>query len=118
MVFTDHCLRCHESGRRGAPVIGDREDWQERIGQPLDTLIRHAIEGHGRMPPRGDRDLSDQDVAAAVAYVVDRARTIAANHDLSAGSPAAGESSRPAGDPYDQMVVQMFLMLLGKERWK
>ena len=118
VVFTENCLRCHGSGRRGAPVVGDSEDWKGRISQPLDTLIRHAIEGHGRMPPRGDRDISDQEVAAAVAYVVDRARAIAADDGQSADLPTAGASLRPAGDDYDQVVVQMFLMLIGKDRWK
>ena len=54
LVFVDKCLRCHESGRRGAPVYGDTADWAERLEQPLDTLIAHAVQGHGRMPARGD----------------------------------------------------------------
>ena len=65
VVFTNKCMRCHESGRKGAPVFGDSTDWAERLEQPLDTMIGHAINGHGRMPARGDQDISDQDVAAA-----------------------------------------------------
>ena len=114
VVFTEHCLRCHESGRRDAPVIGDSDDWEARIGQPLDTLIRHAIDGHGRMPPRGDRDISDQDVAAAVAFVVDRARAIAAAEGQALPPPAAERQP----DELDRGVVQVFLLLFGKERWK
>ena len=113
VVFTENCLRCHGCGRRGAPLVDDADDWRERVGQPLDTLIRHAIDGHGRMPPRGDRDLSDQDVAAAVAFVVDRARTLAAGAGASSPPP---EAAQPDG--HDQAVVRMFLLLLGKERWR
>jgi cytochrome c5 len=110
VVFTEHCLQCHGSGRKGAPVLGDTGDWDERLEQPLDTLIEHAMLGHGRMPPRGELDLNDQDVAAAVAYVVNRARVIAAAEDRLTPVPA-GE---PALDASDYAIVQMFMLLLGK----
>ena len=113
IVFTENCLRCHGCGRRGAPLVDDADDWQGRVEQPLDTLIRHAIDGHGRMPPRGDRDLSDQDVAAAVAFVVDRARTLAAGAGASSSPPADAQSNG-----HDRAVVRMFMLLLGKERWR
>ena len=54
VVFTDKCMRCHESGRKGAPVLGDTSDWQERLTQPPEKMIEHAIAGHGRMPARAD----------------------------------------------------------------
>ena len=84
VVFLDKCMRCHESGRKGAPVFGDTGDWADRVEQPLETLIEHAISGHGDMPARGDQEISDQDIAAAVAYVVNRTRVIAADE----GHPA------------------------------
>jgi cytochrome c5 len=117
VVFSEKCLTCHEGGRKGAPVLGETEDWRERLDQPLDTLIEHAIGGHGRMPPRGDQDLSDQDVAAAVAYVVNRARVIAALEGQQIEAPLAGPTAAQV-DTADDAVLQMFLMLLGKERWK
>ena len=110
VVFTEHCIRCHGSGREGAPVLGDTGDWDERLEQPLDMLIEHAILGHGRMPPRGELDLNDQDVAAAVAYVVDRARMIAAAEDGLTPAPAGKQTI----DASDYAIVQMFMLLLGK----
>ena len=118
VVFTDRCMRCHESGRKGAPVLGDIGDWRERLEQPLDELIGHAIAGHGQMPARGDQDVIDQDVADAVAYVVNRTRVIAADEDNLQPAPAAVLSSDQAGDSFDRAVLQMFLILLGKDRWK
>ena len=118
VVFNDKCMRCHESGRKGAPVLGDTEDWRERLAQPLDTLIEHAISGHGDMPARGDQDVTDQDIAAAVAYVVDRTRKIAAD-ELNALPPSsAGNRVRPELDSSDQAAVHMFLMMFGKDRWR
>lgn len=117
-VFTGKCMRCHEGGRRGAPIFGNTEDWEERLEQPLDTLIEHAIFGHGRMPARGEQDLGDQEIAAAVAYVVNRTRVIAGTEGKLQPAPA---DVRPAGQmegASDYAVLQMFLLLLGKNSSK
>ena len=118
VVFMDKCMRCHESGKKRAPVLGDTGDWKERLEQPLDTLIEHAIAGHGDMPARGDQDVSEQDVAAAVAYVVDRTRTIIVADISSLPPQAAGVSADNVDDPPDRAVVHMFMLMLGKERWR
>ena len=118
VVFMDKCMRCHESGKKGAPVLGDTGDWKERLQQPLDTLIEHAIAGYGDMPARGDQDVSEQDVAAAVAYVVDRTRTSIVADVNSLPPPAAGVSADNVADPSDRAIVQMFMLILGKERWR
>ena len=118
VVFMDKCMRCHKSGKKGAPVLGDAADWMERLEQPLDTLIEHAIAGHGDMPARGDQDVSEQDVAAAVAYVVDRTRKIVVADFNSLPPPEAGVPADKVGDSSDQAAVHMFLLILGKEQWR
>jgi cytochrome c5 len=121
VVFSEKCLECHERGRHDAPVLGNIDDWRERLDQPLSTLIQHAIEGHGDMPARGDHDLTDQQVAAAVAYVVDRARLIIAGDDLNNLPPTGAgptEPQLPSPKVSDETIVQMLFMLVGKERWK
>ena len=118
VVFMDKCMRCHESGKKGAPVFGDTRDWVERLAQPLDTLIEHAIAGHGDMPARGGQDINEQDIAAAVAYVVDRTRTIIAADINSFPSTAAGVSANDVDDASEQAVVHMFMLMLRKERWR
>ncbi len=76
-VFTTNCLSCHGKGEDGAPRPDSASDWKERLKQDQDTLIRHAIDGHGRMPPKGGFfNLSDAEVEAAVAYVVHRSQKI------------------------------------------
>lgn len=76
-VFTTTCLSCHGKGEYGSPRPDRAADWEERLKQDQDTLARHAIHGHGRMPPKGGfSDLSDADVEAAVAYVVEKSQTI------------------------------------------
>jgi cytochrome c5 len=74
-VYNAACLACHGAGIGGAPVLGDADAWGPRIEQGMETLVGHAINGYqgeaGYMPPKGGRvDLSDEEVAAAVEYMV------------------------------------------------
>ena len=74
-VYNSACLACHGAGIGGAPILGDAGQWEPRIAQGIETLTRHAIEGYtgslGYMPPKGGRmDLSDDEVADAVDYMV------------------------------------------------
>ena len=76
-VFSTNCLSCHGKGEYGAPRPDSASDWGERLKQNQDTLVRHAINGHGRMPPKGGFfNLSDAEVEAAVAYVIDRSQKL------------------------------------------
>ncbi len=66
---------CHAAGVAGAPKPGDKADWGPRIAQGKDTLYKHALEGFngakGSMPARGgNTKMSDEDVKAAVDYMV------------------------------------------------
>src|SRR5512135_721619 len=73
-VFEAVCTTCHTPGALGAPKFQNKGDWGPRIAQGYDTLIKHALSGIRSMPPRGgDADLSDTEVARAVAYMADAA---------------------------------------------
>jgi len=74
-VYNEACLVCHGAGIGGAPMLGDASAWGPRIDQGLDVLKDHAINGYsgelGYMPAKGGRmDLADEEVAAAVEYMV------------------------------------------------
>lgn len=75
-VYNAACLACHGAGIGGAPILGDVDAWTARIAQGMDVLNDHAINGYtgsvGYMPAKGGRvDLSDEEVADAVAYMVE-----------------------------------------------
>lgn len=73
-VYTAVCSACHTPGALGAPKLNSKGDWASRLGQGFDTLTKHAIEGIRAMPPRGGNpDLSDIEVARAVAYMANSA---------------------------------------------
>ena len=74
-VYNSACNACHGTGVGGAPRVGDNTAWVDRIAQGMDTLNDHAINGFtgsaGVMIAKGGRmDLSDEEVIAAVEYMV------------------------------------------------
>jgi cytochrome c5 len=78
-IYTKSCSTCHGMGIAGAPKVGDAAAWEARIAQGEQTLVDHAINGYqgasGYMPAKGGfAFLSDEDVAAAVAYMVAESR--------------------------------------------
>jgi len=47
------CALCHVTGVGGAPLVGNVEQWQERVEQGRELLLAHTIEGFNAMPPLG-----------------------------------------------------------------
>lgn len=68
------CIACHGAGIAGAPKFGDKAAWAPRIKQGKDVLYTHAIKGYqgkaGMMPAKGGSSASDDEVKAAVDYMV------------------------------------------------
>lgn len=90
-VYEAACVACHGSGALGAPRFENKGDWNARIGQGYDTLVKNAIEGIRQMPPRGgNADLTDAEVARAVAYMAN-----AAGASFEAPAAAAAEAAAP-----------------------
>ena len=78
-VYASACAVCHSAGIAGAPRTGDVAGWESRIAQGMATLVEHAVNGFqgatGVMPPKGgNAALSDDEVAAAVEYMVELSR--------------------------------------------
>lgn len=74
-VYTKSCAMCHDTGVAGAPRVGDDAAWSARTAGGMDAVYEHAINGFqgetGMMPPKGGNSgLSDEDVKAAVDYMV------------------------------------------------
>ena len=54
-VVAASCNSCHVVGVLGAPKIGDKAAWSQRLAAAggLDGLTASAIKGKGAMPPEG-----------------------------------------------------------------
>lgn len=78
-VYKNTCAMCHQTGAAGAPIAGNKEEWAPRIAQGTATLYDHAIVGFtgakGMMPAKGGNpSLPDEDVKAAVDYMVNKSQ--------------------------------------------
>jgi len=70
-TYQSACFACHGTGAAGAPKLGDKAAWKNRIAQGDATLFDHAINGFKGMPAKGgNASLSDAAVKAAVEYMV------------------------------------------------
>jgi cytochrome c5 len=70
-VYNSACFACHQSGVAGSPKLGDKAAWTARIAAGNDVMYTTALKGKGAMPPKGgNMGLSDDDVKAAVDYMV------------------------------------------------
>ncbi|MBP6345593.1 cytochrome c5 family protein [Neisseriaceae bacterium CLB008] len=78
LVFNKVCIQCHaeDSTVANSPKFNHPDQWGPRIAKGYDTLLDHAINGfmNDTMPARGGRsDLTDDEVARAVAYMANSA---------------------------------------------
>ena len=74
-VYDQVCATCHESGKIGAPKIGDTASWKPILEKNMDVLITNTLKGYKNNPPMGGcYDCSDTDVIAAVKYLVQESR--------------------------------------------
>lgn len=74
-VYEKVCVACHASGVASAPKFGDKAAWAPRIGTGRDALVASVTNGKGAMPPKGGAgDLKDDDLKAAVDYMLSAAK--------------------------------------------
>jgi cytochrome c5 len=77
-LYEASCQACHGAGIAGAPKFGDKAAWAPRIKQGLAVMEDHAIKGFmgkaGMMPARGGSSASDDEIKAAVEYMVAAAK--------------------------------------------
>jgi len=116
------CSMCHAAGLMNSPKIGDKGQWQPRIAQGYETLVKHAIEGIRSMPARGGNpSLSDNEVANAVAYMANQSGANfketapkAAEVDPAAEAPAVPAADAKAAEPVAQKVAAAAPAAAGK----
>jgi cytochrome c5 len=76
-TYTKACASCHATGAANAPKFGDKAAWAPRIKTGMPALYNTALKGKpgtAMMPKGGNASLSDDDVKAAVDYMVAAAK--------------------------------------------
>lgn len=73
-IYGTSCLSCHGAAVLGAPKLGDKPSWTPRLAKGVAVLHASAIDGFKMMPPRGgNAALKDEEVKAAVDFMVSKA---------------------------------------------
>ena len=73
-VYNAACLACHWTGAGGAPKVGDVAAWVDRIAKGKEALYSSGINcvaGTGMIAKGGCMSCSDQEIMAAVDFMVD-----------------------------------------------
>ncbi|MGZ8272753.1 MAG: c-type cytochrome [Burkholderiaceae bacterium] len=97
-VVKQVCSGCHDTGKGGAPKIGDRSAWAKRVSGGLDAVTSSAISGHAGMPARGGMaNLTDPEMRAAVLYMFNAGGGTPAAGPTVAGPTAAAAAAATAG---------------------
>ncbi len=76
-VYNQACAACHGTGAGGAPMVGKVDQWAPRIAKGMDALHDagvNGIAGTAMMAKGGRADLSDEQVVAAVDYMVENSQ--------------------------------------------
>jgi len=98
-VYNKACVACHATGAANAPKIDDKAAWEPRAAQGVAQLLQTAIAGKGAMPPRGTcADCSDEDLKAAIEYMLDKAGLDAAVPPV-VGGVSADAPAMSAAEP-------------------
>lgn len=73
LTYQQACALCHASGVGDAPIPGEQDAWTERLAAGREVMIASSLDGKGVMPPKGGQlQLSDEDVIAAVDYMLEQ----------------------------------------------
>ncbi|AMC99509.1 c-type cytochrome [Halomonas chromatireducens] len=98
-IYGNVCAACHESGAAGAPIRGDEGGWADRIDKGWDELLANSINGIGAMPARGGNpNLSDEEVAASTAYLLEPVMDVPEVGDEEVADEAPAADEEPAAD--------------------
>ncbi len=68
--YAGSCGACHSAGVAGAPVTGNKKDWEVRMNKGMGALVASSRNGLNAMPPGGlCNECSDQDYVALITYM-------------------------------------------------
>lgn len=74
-TYKKACMTCHAAGVAGAPKLGDKAAWKDRIKAGKEAMYTSALKGKGAMPAKGGQTaLADADVKAAVDYMISKSK--------------------------------------------
>ena len=71
-IYTTGCAACHDGGVAGAPMMGNKSQWEARQAKGYETLVNNSYNGINGMPAKGlCADCTKEEIGLAVQYMLD-----------------------------------------------
>ena len=71
-IYITGCAACHDSGIAGAPMMGNKSQWEARQAKGYEMLVNNAYNGINGMPAKGlCADCTKEEIDMAVQYMLD-----------------------------------------------
>ena len=71
-IYTSGCAACHDAGIAGAPMMGNKSQWEARQAKGYEMLVNNAYNGINGMPAKGlCSDCTKEEIGIAVQYMLD-----------------------------------------------
>lgn len=74
-IYQESCSVCHDSGKDGAPKIGDKAAWKPLIEQNMDLLVEKTLNSPSHPKQGGCKLCTTGDILEAVKYMVNQSKT-------------------------------------------
>lgn len=74
-LYNESCSVCHNEGKSGAPIIGDKKAWAPLISQNLDVLVEHTIKGTKHPVNGGCKQCTTGEIIDAIKYILSQSKT-------------------------------------------
>lgn len=74
-LYNENCSACHDDGKSGAPVLGDKKAWAPLVAQNIDVLVEHTIKGHNHPANGGCKQCTTGEILDAIKYIVNQSTT-------------------------------------------
>lgn len=71
-IYVSGCAACHDAGVAGAPMMGNKSQWETRQSKGYEMLVNNAYNGINGMPAKGlCADCTKEEIGIAVQYMLD-----------------------------------------------
>ena len=84
-IYKSNCIACHVTGVAGAPKVGIKADWDQRVKKGVETLIQSVRLGIRAMPGYS-KEYNDREIERVVKYMIN-ASGVAPNPPTSISNP-------------------------------
>ncbi len=72
VIYTKHCITCHQDGLAGAPKYHNAADWRLKTAhRSITELVASALKGINAMPPKGTCfECNEDDIKQAIMFML------------------------------------------------